>query len=75
MLAPQAGNCTTGSQKVLDLDGYNVFWAWNDKAQFAWRCAFDGAGKPLRLVAELNAEPRRLLPSTLGVVVAGAKRY
>jgi hypothetical protein len=74
-VAPQSGNCATGSQKTLRLDGYAVFWGWNGQAQFAWRCAFDGAGKAIRLVAETNARPNRLIPSTLGMVVARAKRH
>src|SRR2546423_1666495 len=48
---PMSGTCDAGSAKTFQLDGNKVWWAQNARGQFAWRCVFDLAGKPLRLEA------------------------
>jgi hypothetical protein len=72
---PMSGNCDTGKQKSFQLGGNKVFWAQNATEQYAWRCVFDQAGKPLRLEAATTAPPSRFAPAGLGVVAAHAKRY
>src|SRR5437868_7131940 len=74
-VAPRPGTCSAGSQKSFQLGGNKVWWAWNGQAQFAWRCVFDQAGKPVWLVAESNAPATKLAPTGLGLVAAHAKRY
>ena len=72
---PMTGSCDGGKQQSFQVGGNKVWWAWNGQAQFAWRCVFDQAGKPVWLVAESNAPATKLAPSGLGLVAAHAKRY
>jgi hypothetical protein len=72
---PMSGNCDTGKQKSFQLGGNKVFWAQNATEQYAWRCVFDQAGKPLRLEAATTAPPSRFAPAGLGIVAAHARRY
>ena len=46
------GSCDAGKQQSLQLGGNKVWWAQDAREQFAWRCVFDQAGKPVRLEAE-----------------------
>jgi len=72
---PMTGSCDAGRQQSFQLAGNKVWWAHNGAEQYAWRCVFDQAGKPLRLEAASTAPATKLAPSGLGVVVAHAKRY
>ena len=72
---PMSGNCDTAKQKSFQLGGNKVFWAQNATEQYAWRCVFDQAGKPLRLEAATTAPPSRFAPAGLGIVAAHARRY
>ena len=72
---PMTGSCDAGKQQSFQLGGNKVWWAQNAKEQFAWRCVFDLAGKPVRLEAASTEPTTKLGPSGLGVVAAHAKRY
>jgi hypothetical protein len=72
---PMTGTCDAGKQASYQLGGNKVWWAQNAKEQFAWRCVFDLAGKPLRLEAASSAPRTKLGPTGLGFVAAHAKRY
>ena len=72
---PMSGACDAGKQQSFQLGGNKVWWAQDAKEQFAWRCVFDLAGKPLRLEAVSSAPPTKLGPAGLGFVAAHAKRY
>ena len=72
---PMTGSCDAGKQQSFQLGGNKVWWAQSPKEQFAWRCVFDQAGKPLRLEAASTAATNRLAPAGLGMVAAHAKRY
>jgi hypothetical protein len=69
------GSCDAGKQKSFQLGGNKVWWAQSATEQYAWRCVFDQAGKPLRLEAASNASTNKLAPTGLGLVAAHAKRY
>ncbi len=72
---PMTGSCAAGSRQSFQLGGNKVWWARNATEQFAWRCVFDLAGKPLRLEAASSAPMNKLAPAGLGIVAAHAKRY
>lgn len=72
---PMTGSCDAGKERSFQLGGNKVWWAESAKEQFAWRCVFDQAGKPVRLEAATTAPATAFAPSGLGVVVAHAKRY
>jgi hypothetical protein len=72
---PMAGSCDAGKQQSFQLGGNKVWWSQNATEQYAWRCVFDQAGKPLRLEAASSAPANKLAPAGLGIVVAHAKRY
>jgi hypothetical protein len=72
---PMAGSCDAGRQAAYQLGGNKVWWAQGAKEQRAWRCVFDLAGKPVRLVAASAAPPTKLAGVGLGTVAAHAKRY
>ena len=72
---PMTGPCSAGKQTSFQLGGNKVWWAQNAKEQFAWRCVFDQAGKPLRLEAATSLPPAKFGPSGLGVIVAHANRH
>ena|ERR671937_624316 len=72
---PMTGSCDKGEQQSFQLGGNKVWWARNATEQFAWRCVFDQAGKPLRLEAASAAPTSKFAPAGLGVIVAHAKRY
>jgi hypothetical protein len=72
---PMTGACDAGKQKSFQLGGNKVWWAQSATEQYAWRCVFDQAGKPLRLEAASSAAANTFAPSGLGVVAASAKRY
>ena len=72
---PMTGSCDAGKQQSFQLGGNKVWWAQNATEQYAWRCVFDQAGKPIRLEAASTVPPTKLGASGLGVVVAHAKRY
>src|SRR5581483_9060204 len=72
---PMAGSCEKGKQQSFQLGGNKVWWARNAKEQFAWRCVFDQAGKPIKLEAASSAPTNEFAPAGLGVIVAHAKRY
>jgi hypothetical protein len=72
---PMRGNCDAGKQQSFQLGGNKVWWAQNAKEQYAWRCVFDQAGKPLKLEAASSAPTNKLAPAGLGIVAAHAKRY
>jgi len=69
------GSCHAGKQQSFQLGGNKVWWAQNATEQYAWRCVFDQAGKPLRLEAASRAPTAKLAPAGLGIVAAHAKRY
>ncbi len=71
---PMTGTCDAGRQRSFQLDGNKVWWAEDAKEQRAWRCTFDRAGKPVRLVAASAVPGTELAPSGLGLVVTSAKR-
>jgi hypothetical protein len=70
-----AGSCDAGKQQSFQVGGNKVWWAQNATEQYAWRCVFDQAGKPLRLEAASSAPTNKLAPVGLGIVAARAKRY
>ena len=70
-----AGSCDAGKQQSFQVGGNKVWWAQNATEQYAWRCVFDQAGKPLRLEAASSAPTNKLAPVGLGIVAAHAKRY
>jgi hypothetical protein len=72
---PMRGSCDAGKQESFQLGGNKVWWAQNTTEQYAWRCVFDQAGKPLRLEAASSAPTNKLAPTGLGLVAAHAKRY
>ena len=72
---PMTGSCDAGKQQSFQLGGNKVWWAQNATEQFAWRCVFDLAGKPVRLEAASSAPTNKLAPAGLGIVAAHAKRY
>ena len=72
---PMTGSCDKGKQQSFQLGGNKVWWARNAKEQFAWRCVFDQAGKPIKLEAASSAPTNEFAPAGLGVIVAHAKRY
>jgi hypothetical protein len=72
---PMTGACDAGKQTSFQLGGNKVWWAQNAKEQYAWRCVFDQAGKPLRLETASSAPTNELAPTGLGLVAAHAKRY
>ena len=72
---PMTGSCAAGSRQSFQLGGNKVWWARDATEQFAWRCVFDLAGKPLRLEAASSAPMNKLAPAGLGIVAAHAKRY
>jgi len=72
---PMTGSCDAGKQRSFQLGGNKVWWAQSATEQYAWRCVFDQAGKPLRLEAASSAPANRLAPAGLGLVAAHAKRY
>jgi len=72
---PMTGTCDAGKQQSFQLGGNKVWWSQQGREQVAWRCAFDLAGKPVRLAAASTAPTTKLGPSGLGVVAAHAKRY
>ena len=72
---PMSGACDAGKQASFQLGGNKVWWAQAGTEQRAWRCVFDQAGKPVRLVAASTAPPSKLAGVGLGTVVAHAKRY
>lgn len=69
------GDCDAGKQQSFQLGGNKVWWAQNGTEQYAWRCIFDQAGKPVRLEAASTDPATKLAPSGLGEVAAHAKRY
>jgi hypothetical protein len=69
------GTCDADKQQSFQLGGNKVWWAQKPTEQVAWRCAFDQAGKPVRLAAASSTPKTRLAPAGLGVVAAHAKRY
>ncbi|HZO98228.1 MAG TPA: hypothetical protein VFB42_12735 [Gaiellaceae bacterium] len=71
---PMHGACDAGAERSFQLGGNKVWWARRARRQRAWRCVFDLAGKPLRLVAASAAPPARLAPAGLGAVAAHAGR-
>jgi hypothetical protein len=71
---PMSGACDAGKQKSFQLGGNKVWFAQVGREQRAWRCVFDQAGKPLRLVAASTAPAGKLAGVGLGTVVAHAKR-
>ena len=72
---PMTGSCDAGKQQSFQVGGNKVWWAQNATEQYAWRCVFDQAGKPLRLEAASSAPTNKLAPVGLGIVAAHAKRY
>jgi hypothetical protein len=72
---PMKGTCDAGKQQSFQLGGNKVWWAQAGPEQRAWRCAFDLAGKPVRLEAASTQPIGKLAPAGLGIVAAHAKRY
>jgi len=72
---PMTGTCDAGKQQSFQVGGNKVWWARNASEQYAWRCVFDLAGKPIRLEAASGAPTSKLAPVGLGVIAAHAKRY
>ncbi len=72
---PMTGSCDAGKQQSFQLAGNKVWWAQSATEQYAWRCVFDQAGKPLRLEAASTAPTNKFAPAGLGTVAASAKRY
>jgi hypothetical protein len=70
-----SGSCDAGKQQSFQLAGTKVWWAQSATEQYAWRCVFDQAGKPLRLEAASTAPTSKFAPAGLGAVAASAKRY
>jgi hypothetical protein len=69
------GSCDTGKQQSFQLGGNKVWWAQQGATQFAWRCAFDLAGKEVRFGAATTALSNKYAPAGLGAIAASAKRY
>jgi hypothetical protein len=72
---PMTGACDAGKQKSYQLGGNKVWWAQGPSEQYAWRCVFDQAGKPLRLEAATTLSPTKFAAPELGVIVAHANRH
>lgn len=72
---PMTGTCDTGKQKSFQLAGNKVWWAQQGTMQFAWRCAFDLAGKEIRFGAATTAPTNTFSAAGLGSIAASAKRY
>lgn len=72
---PMTGSCDAGKQQSFQVGGNKVWWAKNASEQYAWRCVFDVAGKPIRLEAASSAATTKFAPVGLGVIAAHAKRY
>ena len=74
-IEPMTGTCDAGKQQSFQLSGNKVWWAQQGATQFAWRCAFDLAGKAIRFGAATTAPTNKYAPAGLGSIAASAKRY
>jgi len=75
LVEPMTGACDAGKQQSFQLGGNKVWWAQDPTKQYAWRCVFDQAGKPLRLEASSSIPPTSFAAAGLGIIVAHANRH